>query len=85
VQKTDEELDGVKNLGSKSIEEIKVALAGLGLSLGMRIDPNLLGALGRGGPRNEARPGRIQAGRVTATAGRCSATSSWRCSGTSAS
>ena len=49
VQKTDEELDGVKNLGSKSIEEIKVALAGLGLSLGMRIDPNLLGALGRGG------------------------------------
>ncbi len=49
VQKTDEELDGVKNLGSKSIEEIKVALAGLGLSLGMRIDPNLLGALGHGG------------------------------------
>jgi DNA-directed RNA polymerase subunit alpha len=51
VQKTDEELDGVKNLGSKSIEEIKVALAGLGLSLGMRIDPNLLGALGRGGTK----------------------------------
>ena len=49
VQKTDEDLDSVKNLGSKSIEEIKVALAGLGLSLGMRIDPNLLGALGRGG------------------------------------
>ena len=49
VQKTDEDLEAVKNLGSKSIEEIKVALAGLGLSLGMRIDPNLLGALGRGG------------------------------------
>lgn len=49
VQKTDEELENVKNLGSKSIEEIKVALAGLGLSLGMRIDPNVLGALGRGG------------------------------------
>ena len=51
VQKTDEELENVKNLGSKSIEEIKVALAGLGLSLGMRIDPNLLGVLGRGGAR----------------------------------
>ena len=49
VQKTDEELENVKNLGSKSIEEIKVALAALGLSLGMRIDPNVLGALGRGG------------------------------------
>jgi len=49
VQKTDQDLENVKNLGSKSIEEIKAALAGLGLSLGMRIDPNLLGALGRGG------------------------------------
>src|SRR5262245_5179192 len=49
VQKTDEDLENVKNLGSKSIEEIKVALAALGLSLGMRIDPNLLGALDRGG------------------------------------
>lgn len=51
VQKTDEDLETVKNLGSKSIEEIKVALAALGLSLGMRIDPNLLGVLGRGGPK----------------------------------
>jgi DNA-directed RNA polymerase subunit alpha len=51
VQKTDADLDNVKNLGSKSIEEIKVALAGLGLSVGMRIDPNLLGALGRGGAK----------------------------------
>jgi DNA-directed RNA polymerase subunit alpha len=48
VQKTDEDLVQVKNLGDKSIEEIKTALAGLGLSLGMRIDPNLLGVLGRG-------------------------------------
>src|SRR4030095_5804868 len=49
VQKTDAELENVKNLGSKSIDEIKDALAGLGLSLGMRIDPAVLGALGRGG------------------------------------
>jgi DNA-directed RNA polymerase subunit alpha len=35
----------------KSIDEIKTALAALGLSLGMRIDPNLLGALGRGGTK----------------------------------
>ena len=49
VQKTDQDLESVKNLGSKSIEEIKTALAALGLSLGMRIDPNLLGALERGG------------------------------------
>jgi DNA-directed RNA polymerase subunit alpha len=51
VQKTDQDLEAVKNLGSKSIEEIKSALAALGLSLGMRIDPNLLGALGRGGTK----------------------------------
>ena len=51
VQKTDEDLESVKNLGDKSIEEIKTALAALGLSLGMRIDPNLLGALGRGGTK----------------------------------
>jgi DNA-directed RNA polymerase subunit alpha len=49
VQKTDEDLENVKNLGSKSIDEIKTALAAMGLSLGMRIDPNLLGALDRGG------------------------------------
>ncbi|HET7876899.1 MAG TPA: DNA-directed RNA polymerase subunit alpha [Methylomirabilota bacterium] len=49
VQKTDADLENVKNLGEKSIEEIKTALAALGLSLGMRIDPNLLGTLGRGG------------------------------------
>ena len=49
AQKTDADLEHVKNLGEKSIDEIKTALAALGLSLGMRIDPNLLGALGRGG------------------------------------
>jgi DNA-directed RNA polymerase subunit alpha len=48
VQKTEADLGDVKNLGDKSIDEIKAALATLGLSLGMRIDPNLLGALGRG-------------------------------------
>ena len=48
VQKTETELNEVKNLGEKSIDEIKGALATLGLSLGMRIDPNVLGALGRG-------------------------------------
>jgi DNA-directed RNA polymerase subunit alpha len=48
VQKTEADLGEVKNLGDKSIDEIKTALAALGLSLGMRIDPNVLGALGRG-------------------------------------
>src|SRR5215831_13786841 len=48
VQKTEADLADVKNLGEKSIDEIKTALAALGLSLGMRIDPNVLGALGRG-------------------------------------
>jgi DNA-directed RNA polymerase subunit alpha len=48
AQKTEGDLVDVKNLGEKTIDEIKAALAGLGLSLGMRIDPNLLGALGRG-------------------------------------
>ena len=38
AQKTEADLELVKNLGDKSIEEIKTALAGLGLSLGMRID-----------------------------------------------
>ncbi|MBI4271668.1 MAG: DNA-directed RNA polymerase subunit alpha [Candidatus Rokubacteria bacterium] len=48
VQKSEADLEHVKNLGEKSIDEIKTALAALGLSLGMRIDPNVLGALGRG-------------------------------------
>jgi len=49
VQKTEAEVEQVKNLGEKSLEEIKAALAGLGLSLGMRIDPAVLGAMVRGG------------------------------------
>ena len=51
VQKNEGDLEHVKNLGEKSIDEIKTALAALGLSLGMRIDPNVLGALGRGSVR----------------------------------
>jgi DNA-directed RNA polymerase subunit alpha len=51
AQKTEADLEQVKNLGDKSIEEIKTALASLGLSLGMRIDPAVLGALNRGGAR----------------------------------
>ena len=51
VQKTEAEVENVKNLGEKPLEEIKAALAALGLSLGMRIDPGLLGAVGRGGLR----------------------------------
>ena len=49
VQKNEADLERVKNLSERSIDEIKTALAALGLSLGMRIDPNVLGALGRGG------------------------------------
>jgi len=48
AQKTEADLVDVKNLGEKTIDEVKAALAGLGLSLGMRIDPNVLGLLGRG-------------------------------------
>jgi DNA-directed RNA polymerase subunit alpha len=51
AQKSETDLEQVKNLGEKSIDEIKAALATLGLSLGMRIDPNVLGMLGRGGVR----------------------------------
>lgn len=49
AQKTEADLEHLKNLGEKSIDEIKSALASLGLSLGMRIDPNVLGALNRTG------------------------------------
>ncbi len=48
AQKTEADLEQVKNLGEKSIDEIKTALAALGLSLGLRIDPNVLGALNKG-------------------------------------
>jgi DNA-directed RNA polymerase subunit alpha len=49
AQKTEADLEQLKNLGEKSIDEIKAALAPLGLSLGMRIDPNVLGSLNRTG------------------------------------
>ena len=49
VQKTEEELLELKNMGQKSIDEIKDLLTRLGLSLGMRIDPSILA--GRGGAR----------------------------------
>ncbi len=49
AQKTEADLEQVKNLGEKSIDEIKTALAALGLSLGMRIDPTVLAGLNRGG------------------------------------
>jgi DNA-directed RNA polymerase subunit alpha len=55
VQKTETDLVDVKNLGEKSIDEIKTALAALGLSLGMRIDPTVLGSLGRGTPAGGVR------------------------------
>lgn len=48
VQKAESEVEKVKNLGEKSLEEIKAALAGLGLSLGMRVDPQLLSTVGHG-------------------------------------
>ena len=49
VQKTEEELLELKNMGQKSIDDIKAVLARLGLSLGMRIDPSVLA--GRGSAR----------------------------------
>ena len=71
---------------TKSIDEIKTALAALGLSLGMRIDPNLLGALGRGEHEDEARQGGLQARAASPrTAGRCSGTCWWPSSATSGS
>lgn len=48
VQRTEAEIEKVKNLGEKSLEEIKAALAGLGLSLEMRIDPQVLSTVERG-------------------------------------
>lgn len=60
AQKTEADLEHVKNLGEKSIDEIKTALASLGLSLGMRIDPTVLGALARGGPAAGAAGGPVR-------------------------
>ena len=38
VQKTEAEMLKTKNFGRKSLNEIKEILAGMGLSLGMRLD-----------------------------------------------
>lgn len=42
VQKTEAELLKTKNFGKKSLGEIKEVLTGLGLSLGMRLDPSMI-------------------------------------------
>ncbi|MDD5255639.1 MAG: DNA-directed RNA polymerase subunit alpha [Candidatus Omnitrophica bacterium] len=42
VRKTEEEMLAFKNFGKKSLTEIKDLLAGMGLSLGMQIDPKKL-------------------------------------------
>jgi len=42
VVKTEEEMLALKNFGKKSLNEIKTLLTGMGLSLGMKIDPKKL-------------------------------------------
>lgn len=42
VKKTEEEMLSFKNFGKKSLAEIKELLAGMGLSLGMQVDPKKL-------------------------------------------
>ncbi|MBM3246754.1 MAG: DNA-directed RNA polymerase subunit alpha [Candidatus Omnitrophica bacterium] len=42
VKKNEEEMLGFKNFGKKSLNEIKELLAGMGLTLGMQIDPKKL-------------------------------------------
>ncbi|NOX20938.1 MAG: DNA-directed RNA polymerase subunit alpha [Nitrospirae bacterium] len=42
VQKTEHEILKTKNFGRKSLNEIKEILKGMGLSLGMKIDPELI-------------------------------------------
>ncbi len=42
VKKTEEEMLGFKNFGKKSLQEIKELLLGMGLTLGMQIDPKKL-------------------------------------------
>ena len=42
VQKTEAELLKTKNFGKKSLNEIKTILGEMGLSLGMRLDPQEL-------------------------------------------
>jgi DNA-directed RNA polymerase subunit alpha len=42
VKKTEEEMLSFKNFGKKSLTEIKELLAGMGLSLGLQVDPKKL-------------------------------------------
>ena len=42
VKKTEEDMMQFKNFGKKSLSEIKELLAGMGLTLGMQIDPKKL-------------------------------------------
>ena len=42
VKKNEEEMLGFKNFGKKSLTEIKELLAGMGLTLGMQVDPKKL-------------------------------------------
>ncbi|OGX17396.1 MAG: DNA-directed RNA polymerase subunit alpha [Omnitrophica WOR_2 bacterium RBG_13_44_8b] len=42
VKKTEDEMLGFKNFGKKSLSEIKELLVGMGLNLGMQIDPKKL-------------------------------------------
>ena len=42
VKRTEEEMLGFKNFGKKSLVEIKELLAGMGLTLGMQVDPKKL-------------------------------------------
>jgi len=42
VKKTEDEMLGFKNFGKKSLTEIKELLAGMGLTLGMQVDPKKL-------------------------------------------
>jgi DNA-directed RNA polymerase subunit alpha len=42
VKKTEEEMLGFKNFGKKSLTEIKELLLGMGLTLGMQVDPKKL-------------------------------------------
>jgi len=51
AMKTEAEMLKYRNFGKKSLNEIKEKLAGLGLTLGMNIDPSLLEA-----PKEEGKP-----------------------------
>jgi DNA-directed RNA polymerase subunit alpha len=47
VQKTEAEMLKTRNFGRKSLNEIKEILEGLGLSLGMKLDDDILAELAK--------------------------------------